>query len=357
MPGLHTGTFGDFRPVDLSELHITSPTVVYLPGRGQSDSEPEELSKGVHFVNKLFSEIETPPDVYIWSHADKYNKKHTGDVRSIFHVAAVSYIPGYSSQAGQDLAKGLIMPLVADAEGKPLPYQQAQDNLRNLTLLGYCLGSTTAQELYNASLKMMYDAGYPRGQARLLLREVVLVSFANLTHPRKERHGFTTISIVNTGDAIKQLVKPVTSVITLPEKLLVGAFSRANEKLTIQTLSGTSALVTFAATASLLDRVLGRNRKEIIDGVKLQDWKPDPGHAASNYVTDAENSQVAGMVKKAVVNSAGKHRERRPSPLDLLTEVATHTDTPEAIEQYNSRIERAMHRGDRPALNVVNIFR
>jgi len=352
MPGLYTGTDleNNFGKVELSDVTIDRPTVVYLPGRGQSDSHPEELSKGVHFVNKLCADLETPPPVYIWSHSDKYNKSN---IRSLFHVAAVNYGWRYSSPAGKELASGLIGPLVLTSEGKPLPYEQVQNNLRNLTLLGYCLGSTTAQEVYNASLKMMYDAGFPRGQARLLLREVVLISFANFTRPRKERHRFTTLSIVNTDDVfigvknliVNTIMRPISSTIKTAGRLAI-AFTGATDKLKIKKLSTSSALVTSAVKGNLVRHFM----REAVANVTRGRWKWTTSHDARSYVTDDESSQLAGIAKRGIMNGVGAYGAGRTSKLnalDLLKDPEGYKETAGEALEHSHRIERGLQRGRR----------
>lgn len=351
MPGLYAGTDlnNDFRKVELSDVKIDRPTVVYLPGRGQSDTNLGELSKGVHFVNKLCADLETPPSVYIWSHSDKYNKSN---IKSLLHVAAVNYGWGYSSPAGKDLAAGLIGPLVLSPEGKPLPYHEVQKNLRNLTLLGYCLGSTTAQELYNASLKMMRQAGYPRGQARRLLREVVLVSFANFTRPRRERHRWTTLSLVNTDDVfigvkdllVNTLARPISNPVKIVGRMLHE--TSGVDKLKIKILSQSSTLVKSAVKGNLTRHIL----REAFQNVTHARWKWTTSHDARSYVTDEESNQLAGIAKRGVMNAVGAYGQGRTSKLgslDLLKEPEGYKETQEQAIAHIHKIERGLQRGKR----------
>ena len=342
MPNLWEKTKGakdnsDLVKVDLPQLKITSPTVVYLPGRDQADGNPTELSKGINFVDKLFTDLPKPPKVYIWSHSDIYSKKGFKNLTSLFHVAAYSHLPRVHFPAASRLAKHLIKPLVADAEGTRLPIEEAEKNLRNLTLLGYCFGTVTAQEVYNASIKTMKKAGYTAEEAEHLWGEIVLINFATFTRPKMEKNRFTTINFINTDDlfisAKNLLILPLTTVVGLTK-----TFSSTSKKLNIIPLSDRSMLVSATAAEQPLDTILGKTQQEVIDDVKLKRWKMlGTNHSAHDYVTDAnESNQFASMVKYALINAVT--RTGRVRPVDLLDEPVMSKEEPKASEQYEDKI-------------------
>ena len=348
MPNLWEKTKGakdnsDLVKVDLPQLKITSPTVVYLPGRDQADNNPTELSKGINFVSKLFSDLPTPPKVYIWSHSDMYSQKGIKNLTSLFHVAAYSHFPRVRFSAAKRLAKYLVMPLATNTEDKKIPLEEAKKNLRNLTLLGYCFGSVTAQEMYNASKKMMRKAGYSKEEATELLSEVVLISFATFTRPKRENDRYTTLAFINTDDlfisAKNLLVLPLTSVVTLTK-----SFSSASKKLNITPLSGTSLLISATAAEQPLDTILGKTQQEVIDDVKLKRWKMlGTNHSAHDYVTDAnESNQFASMVKYALLNAVTRTGKLRP--VDYLDEPVMSKDEPKTSEQYEDKISGGLLR-------------
>jgi len=318
----------DLEEVKLSELTISKPTVIYLPGRDQTDNKPKEISKGIHFVNKFFAELPSPPQVYMWSNNNKYSLgKGVGFVPSLIRVAAYSYFPDRrTGTSSRNLAKKLIMPLVTDAQGKTLPLEQAEKNLRNLTFLSYCLGSVAAQEINNASLKMMTKAGYTKEEAHQLMREIVHVSFATFTRPKAEDDRYTTLSFVNNDDqflrAKNLMVLPLNSVVSLSK-----SFLNTGRKLEIASLSDTSMLVSATAMARPLSRLPWQKPKEVIDDVTLPSWKIldiknkklelITNHTPDAYVNDnPESNQFAGMVQCAMINAVTRKKLIRP--VDLL---------------------------------------
>lgn len=343
-------TSDDLTKVDLKAVNISGPTVIYISGRDQVDGSPEEISKNIYFANKLVSDLPDPPQVYLWSHSNIYAKvPGFKDLSSMFHVAAYSHFTDIHFPAAKKLAKNIIMPLVTDAEGKKLEdFEQAKKNLRNLTILGYCLGSITAQETYNASLKMMRKAGYEEEKARELLREAVLISFATFSRPEQEKDRFTTLNFVNSDDlfvGIKNLVThPLFTLIKLGK-----IFSTASRKLNIKRLSDTNVLVSAAAREKPLPTLLGEKQHEVIEDVTLRRWKPVTNHEAKDYVNDEETkNQLARMVKIAIRNAVTR-TGTLSSSLELLQEPSISEETPEEHEQYNRKIVGGLIRGARPS--------
>lgn len=319
----------DLAEVDMSHLKITSPTVIYLPGKDQADGSPTELSKGINFVNKLFSDLPQPPKVYLYSHNRKYSGQK-GNLSSIFRIAAYSYLPHFSTSPAKKLAKNVIMPLVTDDDGKPLPLDVAKQNLRNVTLLGYCLGSVAAQEVHNASMRMMKKAGFSKEDARAALREIVLVSFATFTRPDREDDRYTTVAFMHRDDlfinAKNVLVMPVEKVIDTSAQL--ATLNLGSEKLNIKPLSDTSLVVTASAREALVKSLPLQKKKYIINNVRLRRWNfLASNHAATDYISDADTSnQFSRMVEYALKNAVT--RKDRARPIDLLNEPAGAERTP-----------------------------
>jgi hypothetical protein len=261
----------DLVGVDLPTLAIAKPTVIFISGRETTDKNKDEISRSIHFMNKLFQDQTEPPQIYSWSHSRILSRA--------FNMVAYHQFPGHRYRpSAKKLAKAAIMPLVSK-EGQPLPLEEAQKNLRNLTLLGYSAGSLVAQEVFNASLKMMQKSGYKPEDARRLLHEVVLVTIGTISRPTKEQNRFTTIYMVNTDDwfvrAKNFLRHPFRS-----------AFRKATRQLRIEPLSGTNLLVSAAAGGRLWDKHK-KKQKEVIDNVKLPRWRFfASNHEARDYVND-----------------------------------------------------------------------
>lgn len=193
--------------VDLSAFRIDAPTVIYLSGFLTTNNQPGFIAGALKRLEELLTHRapvdDVPVKLYSWSHSSLAN---------LFNMAAYNGFPNSkSSDAGHTFAAGVILPLVcADfarddkgrASGSPLPAEDAKRNLRNITLLTYSAGTVTAQEIFNASLKMMKQCGYAEGLAREVLREVVLVSTGNVSRPSKEKDRFTTVYLVATNDIV-----------------------------------------------------------------------------------------------------------------------------------------------------------
>jgi hypothetical protein len=357
-------TNDDLKQVKLPLKNITEPIIVYLPGRGEKDSNPTALSKSINFVKGFTSDFPERPEVYIWSHDDKYDdpcfKGAKGYLASLFHIAAVNYIPHYSSSPARELAKGLIMPLVTDENGKPLSYTEAQKNLRNLTVVSYCLGSTTAKEMRSASLEMMEEAGFVPAHARRIYRDLVDDCFANLTSHGKDDQ--TTVDLVHSDDkmiiAKNAVLKPLSSIKKVAKNLaqtLTGdptsLIASSSERLTIEEKSKSCVVVSSACREnpyiSAL-RIFGIKRTS--DGVKLRGWNPnDLSHDPKGYT---KKGLQKDLFKVVLFNSAAKPRTRRFEAMELLK---WPDDLPESTpgqrDEYNYRLARGVARGRETAFD------
>ena len=171
--------------VALDSVKITGPTLVYLSGFLTNNNRPDYVAGGIKRMEELLKDRtaeHAAPKIYAWSHTS---------LKNLFNLALYNMNPSKrSSDAGYDIGASILMPLVCDnfsrdannkASGTPLPLEQAQKNLRNITLFGYSAGSVVAQETFNATLKMMQDVGFDEKNARKALNEVVLVSVGSRT--------------------------------------------------------------------------------------------------------------------------------------------------------------------------------
>ena len=84
------------------------------------------------------------------------------------------------------MAAAILLPLVLK-KGKPLDEDAARANLRNVTFVAYSAGTVFAQEMYNAALGQMVEAGYKKKTAKAVLNEVVLISMAAVSRPLEEK--------------------------------------------------------------------------------------------------------------------------------------------------------------------------
>jgi hypothetical protein len=315
--------------LDLSTLAITSPTIVYLSGFLTTDARPAYIDDGIQEMETLLRghpELKTQPDIYVWSHTR---------LRNVFNIAAYNLSPqsAYSANA-EKLAKGVIMPLVSD-NGKPLPFEEAQRRLRNLTLFGYSAGTVVAQEAFNASMEMMEKIGYKPEDARKLMKEIVLISTGNMSNPNKEKSRFTTLYLAANNDLFvrwkNRIWNPLRSI-----------FSRFARKLIIKPLSETSLLITAA-----IKRKHWHWRKTADGKRTREDISPQfpkwtlvfSNHELPHYITsDDDHNQFSKIALHALINAV--NRKGTPEVMKLLEPATSHT--PEEIAAYRERIAKAL---------------
>ena len=347
----------DLVEVDQSKLAISKPTVIFFPGQMTTETREELVSKNLHEVKKVFSDMLEPPPVYLWSCQDQNvpQKKLSlsfifrfavhdltlrllppppiNELSTLFRIAV--YTTSFrrtSFSVAKDQAKKLIMPLVTTAEGKPLPFDEAQKNLRNLTFIGYSIGGFTVQELYNAARGLMRKAGYKKKDTRKLLQEIVLLNLGGFAEPRKEKNRYTAISLVYNDDSMlrarERLFHPLRRI-----------FSHFSRRLKIKQLSETSILVSATAMGKWRDR-RKQPQKDIIENVQLPRWRRKAfNHFFADYANTDDNSNQFSRIAQYVLMNA-VNRKDTVKPGDLLKAPATLEKTPE-VARYERKIVQA----------------
>ena len=310
--------------VDPSKLSITSPTVVFISGHMTLNEKTAIISDGFDFMEGLLhnkQDIPTPPQIYSWS--------HRSTLKTLFNVIAYGYLPqqAYSADA-KNLAQGTVMPLVSQ-NGRPLPFAEAQKNLRNLTFLGYSAGSVVGQEVFNASMKMMKEIGYQPEEARKLLHEVAFITIGTVSRMTKEQNRFTTLNIANSDDRFVRF----KNIILHP---LRSVFSKADRQLTIKPLSDTSLFVTAGASQRIRDRY----KKPREQDIQLRPWHySTSNHDVDSYVSnDDKSNPLSKIVEYALINAV--NRKTTLDPSKLLAPPATLGSKEKAL--YQSRITKAV---------------
>ena len=347
----------DLVEVDPSKLIISRPTIIFFPGQMTTETREELVSKDLNEIRQLFSDMAEPPQVYLWSYPDKNVPQKKMSLSSLFRFAvhdltlhllppppinelsALFRVAVYTASfqrssfsVAKRQAKKLIMPLVTNAEGTPLPFDEAQKNLRNLTFMGYSIGGFAVQELYNASWELMRKAGYKRKDTRRLLQEIVLLNLGGFAEPRKEKNRYTSISLVHNDDRIlrtrERLLHPLRRI-----------FSHFSRRLKIRQLSDSSILVSATATGKWQDR-RKQPQNDIIENVQLPRWRRKAfNHFFADYVnTDDNSNQFSRIAQYALMNAV--NRKTTPKPVDLLKAPATLEKTPE-VDRYERKIAQA----------------
>lgn len=324
--------------VDIPTLRIDKPSLIFLNGFFVLDNNFEWVKASLKKMEDLIANRPTgapPVDVYSYTHAG---------MKDSFNVAAYCMRPGSRScPIANKLASGIVMPLVAKdfnigadgkATGTPLPLDDVKKNLRNITFFGYSAGCITAQEIFNASLKMMRQVGYTEKDARTALNEVVYIGVGVVSRPGREKDRFTTLFLEATNDKIVRFKNRLWT----PLRVL---FQRFVHGLKIKKLGDHAAIITAAVPKKHWETftVNGKTVREKVKNLlpSAMAWIKTY-HELPRYVTqDEELSPFAKMVQYGLVNAVG--RTGLLDPMQLLEPPA---GTDEKIASvYREKIDNA----------------
>ncbi len=296
--------------VDLSTLAITSPTIIYMAGIATKDTSARQISGGLKRVREILGdgpESFPQPQIYAWS--------LTG-ARYVFNQIAYNLRPekAFSADAKR-LARSVILPLVSE-NNAPLPVEEAEKRLRNLTLFGYSSGTIVAQEVFNASTQVMQELGFREAEARRLLQEVVLISAGNISRPEREKNRFTTLYLVASNDRVVRL----NHLLWNPLRVF---FAKHARKLDIRPLSKTSVLITATVekrTWEWRKTPDGKQKRKAIHPVFPRWTGLHAYHEPAHYITnDDSHSPFSKLVLYALLNAV--NRNDVPDALKLLEPV------------------------------------
>ena len=325
------------REVDLSNFHVDRPSLIFLNGFFTTDNAPEYVRASLRTMEELMANrpAGSPPvDVYSWSHSG---------LKDFFNVAAYTVRPGSRAcPAVRRLAEGLIMPLVAKdfkigkdgkPSGTPLPLDEAKKRLRNITFFGYSAGCVTAQECFNASLKMMKQIGYGEKDARAALNEVVYVGVGTMSRPGKEKDRFTTVFLEATNDKIVRFKNRFWA----PLRAVFAHFAKG---IKIEKLGDHAAIVSAPVARRHFETKFrdGRTVKEKIRSL-LPKWTLIKSyHELPRYMTQDEDlSPFAKMVQYGLANAVA-----RTGPVDPVSLLAPPPGTDEKVAAaYREKMSKA----------------
>ncbi|MEZ0223360.1 MAG: hypothetical protein ACAH83_02315 [Alphaproteobacteria bacterium] len=303
--------------VDIPKLRIDKPSLIFLNGFFVLDHNFEWVKASLKKMEDLIAhrpDGAPPVDVYSYTHAG---------LKEAFNVAAYCMRPGSRScPIANKLASGIVMPLVAQdfkigadgkATGTPLPLDDVKKNLRNVTFFGYSAGCITAQEIFNASLKMMRQVGYSEKDARTALNEVVYIGVGVVSRPGREKDRFTTLFLEATNDKIVRFKNRLWT----PLRVL---FQRFVHGMKIKKLGDHAAIITAAVPKKHWETftVNGTTVREKVKNLlpSAMAWIKTY-HELPRYVTQDEDlSPFAKMVQFGLVNAVG--RTGLLDPMDLL---------------------------------------
>lgn len=306
--------------LDLAQLKITQPTVIYLSGFLTRDHTLGHIEQALQTTEDL-TKAGVSPCIYAWSHTR---------ITDVFNVLAYGLRPhNATSTAAKKFAQTVIMPLVSE-NGKPLPEDEAKRRLRSLTLFGYSAGTVLAQEAFNAAIVMMGRIGYKTQDARRLLQEIVLVATGTMSRPTREKDRFTTIYLAATNDVFirwkNRLWRPFREF-----------FKKYARPLMIRRLSETSLLITASVTRRIWN--WGKSQSDSVPVFsKLPWWKRViNSHEIPHYVTTEDgHSPFSRIALHALFNAITRQNKLRPE--QLLEPACPH---PEVDKPYRTRIRAA----------------
>ena len=325
------------REVDLTTLRVDKPSLIFLNGFFTTDSAPQYVRASLKAMEDLMANRAAGApavDVYTWSHSG---------LKEIFNLSAYSARPGSAfSHKVHGLAAGLIMPLVAKdfkigkngkAEGTPLPLEEAKKNLRNVTFFGYSAGCITAQQCFNASLKMMKQVGYTEKDARAALNEVVYIGAGVMSRPGREKDRFTTLFLEATNDKIVRFKNRIWAP-------LRSIFAHFAHDLKIKPLGDHAVIISGpVAKRNFETRIRdGKTVKEKIRSMMPAWTRLKSYHELPRYMTqDEELSPFAKMVHYGLANAVA-----RTGPIDPLTLLSPPPGTDEkTAAAYRDKIAKA----------------
>jgi len=337
--------------VALDQATIKGPTLVYLSGFLTNNNRPDYVAGGIKRMEEMLkdrTDAAAPLQIYAWSHTS---------LKNLFNLALYDMNPSKrSSDAGYDIGRAVLMPLVAEnfnrtadgaVSGTPLPLEQAKKNLRQVTLFGYSAGSIVAQETYNATLNMMQRIGYAEKDAREALREVVLVSCGVISRPSKETGRFNTLYLVASNDRIMRVKNWIWGTLGTAFRTAFGRYGwqKNSRDLSIRPLSETSLFISTAVKPHLQETLVDADnqptgKKPIAPLYPLWTLRRSY-HELPHYLTTDDNSnQFAKIALYALTNAVTRNDSTKV--VDLLTPPKNDTFSAAAQAAYRARIEAAM---------------
>lgn len=272
-----------------------------------------------------------------------------------FNLLAYNRFPNnYCSSAGKKAARDIILPRVAQnivlkknnhfKSAEKLPLDEAKERLRNLTLVGYSMGTVITQEMYNASKQFMRKIGYTREETQELLSEVVLLSMGTMSRPTKEKNRFKTIFMVASNDDVVR--KRAHIHLRVKEHLA----RQAKKFLKITPWSNTGLYISAPVKPRLIETVIDENGQEQKKHIPMlyPKWTGfNSHHELPHYITNNdEDNDFSKIVSVTLANAINRNEDTTIT--DLVTNTQSFVDTnnngfaSDEIESYNNRIAKAL---------------
>lgn len=273
-----------------------------------------------------------------------------------FNLLAYNRFPNiYCSKAGKKAARDLILPRVAKnitlkknnhfKSADKISVREAKENLRQLTLIGYSMGTVITQEMYNASRKFMSKIGYTKEETKDILSEVVLLSMGTMSRPTKEKNRFTTLFMVASNDDV---ARKRAHIHFRPSEHRA---RQAKHGLKITPWSDTGLYISAPVKPELSETVIDENGNEEKRRIKMlyPKWSGFYSHhELPHYITnDDEDNEFSKIVSFALANAIRRNETTKVtdliSPASTLVVEDNKLFDEHEIATYNQRIAKALN--------------
>lgn len=319
---------------------VNKPTLIFFSGFLSLHTEVKSTSSRLKILDEILSNTEhnlKGGDYQVYTGSYK-------NFTTFFNACAYNFSPkmGFASSTAHQFVKDIILPIVTDPEGAPLPKEEAAEKLRLLTFGGYSIGTVVVQEIYNASKKALIKSGYSKQDTQDLLKEVVFLSMGTMSVPSREKNRFTTIYLVANND------RPATNKNAFFEPLqaFVTVLRKYFQKcaLRISQLGENAVIATGKANRKFKQKFIDKDGQEKERPIKklYPKWYPfDSGHELPHYLSDDDVQTVFSRIaRNVIVNSHARTASLSVDDL-LLPKAREGHPLTEEQERYATRIKHA----------------
>ncbi len=336
----------DASTLDVQNRHV----LIYLPGLGFTHKNQHGLAGCLKYLEEiLHRHPETNPNLDLYCFSYPSIKVGFSLTSYVLHPNNRIMLPDAVELAKQTILKCVTRSVDFDKNGnivhaELLPENDARKNLRNITFYGHSAGTIFSQHVYNASLRLMKEAGFPEENAKELLKEVVLLSTGNVSRPEKECDRFTTICLVAKNDMFSGLRDALTEDTIEAVGRLSKIFNKRSDNLTIKELSPNYLLIKTHLKSKYWEWTKhhdGTKQRRAIQNM-MPKWLPiKTFHEFRNFITiDDELNAFSKIAMNTLINAS--NRTDKTDVMSLLQPAATSAFSEEETALYKERLSKAV---------------
>lgn len=320
--------------VAFKSITIDRPTLVFFSGFMSFHSGTKTTFSRLKIFEKMLQKdgVTNKSDYQVFTAT--YKNKST-----LFNALSYCGYKNYASKTSQYFVDSVIMPLVLNEDGAPRDKKTAANNLRNLTLGGYSVGTVIVQELYNAATKSMVKAGFSKKDTKELLGDVVCISMGTMSTPSRERKRFKTVYMVGTNDRLANIKNKVFEA----SQALKKRFNRTVRDLRISRIADNALIIRAEVnndmTEPYIDKADGQKKWRPIRKLYPETYRYDSGHELSHYISEDDNQAPFSRICRFVLTNA-IDRDGDVT-IDSLIQPYDEVRTKPYARKYNDRIKAA----------------